>query len=270
MASKSIVPSIEEQTNIFSGLVDQMMQQGQLIGVPQIPGQVNVETGTTLPAAPAKKAEVPGGNAISKETAPAAPVKQMKTTDQSVTANIANQGQLIPIAPPVATSSSNDDIGDLKKLLGQIAGKTENPAASQQQSGGGGGGIGDIIGTVADVALSFIGWIICTELVRQGKMPRKWWVKGARIFAVYPNFVKQGYYLWARSCVVHLRRYPNSWFSRFLCIVFNARARSIAERTTFQGTLVTVILWPICWTLGAVMWLCNIQLDGLSVYREAK
>lgn len=269
MAS-SIVPSYTEQANIFSGLVDQMMQQGQLIGIPQVPGQVDMETGTTLPAAPAKKAEVPGGNSVSKDAAPAAPVKQMKTTDQSVTASIANQGQLIPIAPPVATSSSDDGVADLKKLLGQISGNQTNPAAGASQQSSGGGGGGDILSTVADVALAFIGWIICTELVRQGKMPRKWWVKGARIFAAYPDFVKQGYYLWARPCVVHLRRYPNSWFSRLLCIVFNARARSIAERTTFQGTLVTVILWPICWTLGAAMWLCNIQLDGLSVYREAK
>lgn len=251
--AKNIVHTEEEQTNIFENLAASMMQGGQLINVPQIPGAVDM-SGTT-------PADVAGG----KTPGAANPAKKAgKGTDQSVTANVANQGQLIPIAPPVSPTGTSDDIGDLKRIIGQVAGQ-ENPAG-ESDSGGKSGGGSDILGTIVDVGLAFIGWIICTELVRQGKMPRKWWVKGAKVFAAYPEFVKQGYYLWAIPCVHHLRARPDSLFSRFLCMVFNARARSVAEKPTAQGIAVTVILWPICYVLGAILWMLNKRPDWSSVY----
>ena len=251
--AKNMVHTNEDQMNIFMGLQQEMLAQGQLIGIPQIPGAIDPATGTTPP---------PAASATPK----AKPAVPNKMTDQSVTAGVANQGQLIPIAPPqVPGSSVTDDISDLKRIIGQAAGQQQNPAAAPAKDSGGGG---DILGTIVDVGLSFIGWIICTELMRQGKMPRKWWIKGAPVFAAYPNFVKQGYYLWARPCVDHLRRRPDSWFSHVLCVVFNARAKSIAEKRTLSGVAVTVILWPICWALGAALWLAGREIDWTSVYKE--
>lgn len=254
------VHSEQEQSTIFNGLVGQMIAQGQLIGVPQVPGATDM-TGTTPPI---NYDQGTTDKAPAKAAAPAAPKSAVPGTDQSLTAAVANTGQLIPIAPPVSTTSSStsDDISSLKKMIGAISGgSSDNPAPSD--SGGGGFDIG---GMVENAALAFIGWIICTELMRQGKMPKKWWIKGAPIFAAYPEFVKQGYYLWAIPCVKHLRTYPDSLFSRTLCAVFNSRANSIANGATISGTTVTVILWPICWSLGALLWCARVRLDGLSVY----
>ena len=256
---ETVVHSEQEQTNIFEGLAEQMMQQGQLIGIPQVPGQVDMNTGTTPPA---------NGNAPKQSAGDKAGAKVSQGINQGVTANVANTGQLIPIAPPVAPGGSgvSDDISDLKRIVGQVAGGSNPAEGAEPKSDSGGGGLG-AIGDIAQVAMSFIGWIICTELVLQGKMPRKWWVKGARVFASYPDVVKQGYYLWAIPCVHHLRNRPNSYFSRVLMVVFNARARSIAEDTTIQGTAVTLILYPVCWVLGTVMKLVSINFDYTSVYK---
>lgn len=270
MVKRNIVASDSEQQNIFQGLIDQMVEQGKVIPIVQTPNAIDPNSGTTLPQDPSGGPEnndgavgESGGKPPAKPAA-TVPGQMMKSDpNQSVTSAVANQGQLIPIQ--TQAPSSGGDNSDIKKLLGQVLGNQD--AAATPPEGGKSGGGGNIIGDIASVATAILAWIICTELMRQGKMPRKWWIKGAPVFAAYPDFVKQGYYLWAIPCVGHLRRSPNSALSRFLCLVFNWRAQSIAEKTTFRGLAVTAILWPICWALGFGLWLLNKRPDWTNVYR---
>ncbi len=117
------------------------------------------------------------------------------------------------------------------------------------------------------------GWIICTELMRQGKMPKRHWIAGAPVFAVYPEDVKRGYYLWAIPTVRHLRRRPGSMFSRAVGTAFRWRAEDIAAkkgvvgaRRLWRGTVITAVLYPVCKILGHVVG----EQDWRSVYRGAR
>jgi hypothetical protein len=130
----------------------------------------------------------------------------------------------------------------------------------------GGGGFGGLFGGIG----SALSWIICTELVQQGRMPRRWWVVGAPVFAAYPESVKRGYYLWAIPTVRHLRRHPNSLYSRFNEAVFRWRAENIAAhkgvrgaRKLLRGAAVTAVLYPLCMALGIF---CP-KMDWQRVYR---
>lgn len=131
----------------------------------------------------------------------------------------------------------------------------QGAAYKSQQKAANAQGEGQIVGGV----LKAVGWVICTELVKQGRMPRKYWMPGAAIFAAYPSFVREGYHVWAVPSVRHLRNNPDSLYSRFLCRVFNWRAENIAAsrgvkgaRHLLRGLAVTVVLWPLCYAIGAV------------------
>ncbi len=134
-------------------------------------------------------------------------------------------------------------------------------------------GAADVGGGAAASALpaAAMAWIICTELVKQKRLPRRWWAAGAKVFAAYPEIAKRGYYVWAIPSVRHLRRKPNSLYSRLLCKVFNWRAEDIAARAgvkgarkLWRGRAVTVALALPCLALGAV---AKAQ-DWESVYRN--
>lgn len=173
-----------------------------------------------------------------------------------------------------AVKAANQDSSDLKTietLLGQLNSTSKLTAASSQKAASksdssGGGIIGDLI----DGAISLIAWIICTELVQQGKMPMRWYIVGAKVFAAYPEAVKRGYYLWAIPSVQHLRAHPNSMYSKFLSMIFKWRAENIAyyagvknARKLWRGAAVTMILWPVCWSLGMLI----SEQDWKAVYK---
>jgi hypothetical protein len=110
---------------------------------------------------------------------------------------------------------------------------------------------GDVASTAAD------GWIVCTELVRQGRLPKRYWIAGLKEFDGYSDTIKRGYYLLAIPAVHHLRRHPYSLRSRFLCVLFNRRVEYIAARLGMRGARDTLIgqlscygLLPIGWILG--------------------
>ena len=112
-------------------------------------------------------------------------------------------------------------------------------------------------------------WIICTELMCQGRMPKRWWIAGAPVFAAYPDVGRRGYYVWAIPSVRHLRRHPNSLYSRALCKAFNWRAEDIAARQgvkgarrLWRGRAVTAALVLPCLALGAL----SRTQDWRSVY----
>jgi hypothetical protein len=77
--------------------------------------------------------------------------------------------------------------------------------------------------------------IICTELVRQGRMPNTWRLAGMRQFMRYPAVARRGYWVWATPVVAHLRAQPDSRFSKVIATVFNWRAEDLAARNGVKG-----------------------------------
>jgi hypothetical protein len=163
--------------------------------------------------------------------------------------------------------------------IGNLLGITGNNSLLSGLTGGaGGGGLfsaggllgsqGPIFGTAADTAIAAGGpplapaasaalWVVCTELMRQGRLPKWHWYAGAPVFAAYPEKGKNGYYLWAVPLVRHLRRKPDSLLSRIAGAVFRWRAEDIAARRGVpgarrlrRGAAVTLVLYPTCWLLG--------------------
>lgn len=101
------------------------------------------------------------------------------------------------------------------------------------------------------------GWILCTELRAQNRMPYKHYVFGFRSFAKYDEQGKKGYYIWAVPALKHLRKYPLSNLSKLICITMNARAEYLAAEQGCPGANKSVLgfivkhsLYGICWTLS--------------------
>lgn len=131
------------------------------------------------------------------------------------------------------------------------------------------GGLGSIASGIGSIFTG--GWIICTELMRQGRMPWRYWAVGSKAFAAYPEVVQRGYYLWAIPVVRHLRRKPDSMLSRITGAVFRWRAEDLAARRGIKGArkllrgrAVTWALYPICMALGSML----PEQDWQQVYRD--
>ena len=110
--------------------------------------------------------------------------------------------------------------------------------------------IGDVV-----VAAAPLGWIVCTELHKQGRMSSRIYYGAASSFIAYPERVKRGYYVWAIPSTKHLRAHPGSWYSNLLDRTFNCRAGYISAKrrgkpTTLTGALVTHGLYAFCWVLS--------------------
>lgn len=101
------------------------------------------------------------------------------------------------------------------------------------------------------------GWIVCTELHKQGRLPHRFYRYGYRAFAKYDEQGKKGYYIWAVPAVKHLRKHPHSKLSNFLCTVMNARAEYLSAeagckdaRKTVLGFMTKHLMYAGCWILS--------------------
>lgn len=99
------------------------------------------------------------------------------------------------------------------------------------------------------------GWIVCTELHRQGRLSTGLYRPGLAHFRSYDYDRLRGYYIWAIPAVKHLKADPNSWISNTLCSVFNARARYIYnERNKISSSVYEALcMWGVhfvCWSLA--------------------
>lgn len=115
--------------------------------------------------------------------------------------------------------------------------------------------------SAADLLPAVLAWIICTEFMKQGRLPKKYWIYGARVFASYPEWGKNGYYIWAVPCVRHIRKHPYSVLSRTLCYIFNIRAEHLAAKAgcrnakrSFLGWIFDHGLYAICWSIAVVIY----------------
>lgn len=165
----------------------------------------------------------------------------------------------------VAGAFFNEPIGTLVSGQYDLGDTIQGLADPANLFGGNpGGSIGgtlmmpiDFVGNQVEAIGKAIGWIICTELYRQGRLPRRFYVHGAKEFAKYPKSRIKGYYVWAIPCVRYLRNNPKSFFSSCLERVFGARAEYLAAvageksaRKTVAGFLTTHLLYAFCWTLS--------------------
>lgn len=100
------------------------------------------------------------------------------------------------------------------------------------------------------------GWILCTELYRQGRMPARFYIYGSKEFASYDDQSKKGYYIWAVPALAHLRSKPYSLLSKVMCRLLNARAEYLAAKHGCKGARKTALGWFSvqlywgCWILS--------------------
>lgn len=113
------------------------------------------------------------------------------------------------------------------------------------------------------------GWIVCTELVRQGRMPRKYYVPGLRVFQSYRLDLLDGYYIWARPTVALLQEKPYCLRSRFVSWLFNHRAEYLASRSgvagavdSFVGASISAAVYGFCYVLGQYLKYTNNAEQG--------
>lgn len=130
------------------------------------------------------------------------------------------------------------------------------------------------IGGIAGGVLGMFGTVICTELLRQGRIPKRWYLAGARVSSKYPAAVLEGYRIWAVPSVRHLRAHPNSLYSRFLEAIFiwylgniSAAAGVTGARKLWRGVVVTFVIWRLCYAVGWVRLSLNRLTDWEALYR---
>ena len=114
-----------------------------------------------------------------------------------------------------------------------------------------------------------VGWILCTELWLQGRMPTKHYVHGSKVFASYGPAAKRGYYIWAVPALAHLRKYPFSRRSKLMCSLLNARAEYIAAEAglrTARKTVLGFVAKNLYW--GCVLLGHTVARDVPEIYEE--
>lgn len=223
-------------------------------------GATGVLTGTT-PAASATAADVAGGldpafgsstiydAIVGKSSAEALGSLGAELFGEAGLAGTLGAAGESAIAAAVSGADLAAASAAIPELTAAGAGLVEGAGAVA--TAGEAAGLGELIATL-------IAWVVCTELNKQGRLPNKFYVYGAKKFATYKEQELRGYYIWAIPAVKHLRAKPNSWFSNLLEKVFYARAEYIAAeagcshaRKTMFGGFVTAATFALCWTIGA-------------------
>ena len=112
------------------------------------------------------------------------------------------------------------------------------------------------------------GSIICTELYRQGLLPKKIWVADMRYARDHTSeTTKRGYHFWARPCVRAMRR--SKFWTRFWKPIAGGWAYHMAyklgrhDRPNWMGRMVALTLLPLSGTLGRILqagdWLSGLR-----------
>lgn len=151
------------------------------------------------------------------------------------------------VASDAAVDAGADGVADAAIGAGAVAGGAV--AAGAADTG--------VAGLVAEFAPEIVAWIVCTELYKQGKMPKRFYIYGNRKFARYDEYGKQGYYYWAIPTVQYLRKSPNSKLSKIIRAVMVSRAEYISAqegctsaRKTILGFISNYALYAISWILS--------------------
>lgn len=176
----------------------------------------------------------------------------------------------VDLGASAAVDAGSSIAGDLAGGIGENVGEsvaadvgTDVAASTAEDTGA---------SALSDLAPS---WIICTELVKQGRMNKRYYIIGSKEFANYWEYGKRGYYLWAIPSVKHLRQKPNSWYSKMLCVIMNKRIETIAAHagvrganSTIQGELAITVLWLLSAVLAITVCPFCKDPDWLALYGE--
>lgn len=76
---------------------------------------------------------------------------------------------------------------------------------------------------------------VCTEMMRQKRLPVSWWKVGKKTFDDYDLEVKVAYYYWSYPLLQVLKTRPQSLAARVICKLFYARAEFFAWRAQLSG-----------------------------------
>lgn len=119
---------------------------------------------------------------------------------------------------------------------------------------------GAFIESALEVIGSIIAWIICTELLHQGKMSPTLYRYGQKKFINYPEYIKYGYLLWARPIRNYIRKYPDSKITAFVAKFFDLRVNNIAYRMgcsravwTIRGACICGFTYSVTAVIGVLL-----------------
>jgi hypothetical protein len=126
-------------------------------------------------------------------------------------------------------------------------------AADVGAAAAGASGIGDLLTAAASV----LAWVVCTELVIQGKMDKRLYIYGKKRFDNYWCWGKQGYLLWGIPLAKYVRKHPDSLGTKAISWIFNKRVNNIAwedgykkAKWTWSGKIIYELTYFISWCLG--------------------
>lgn len=99
--------------------------------------------------------------------------------------------------------------------------------------------------------------IICRELVKQGRLNSRYAALGLRSFRNFSALAHRAYYTWSIPTVKHLRKYPESRYSKTIEWLFKHRAEHIAAlsgakkaKKTFAGYFSRALIATVCVIIG--------------------
>lgn len=148
-----------------------------------------------------------------------------------------------------STSSTTGTIDDITtSILGestttQSGTSTQNTTQTQEQS----------TKNKKKGLFGAVGWIICTELFNQGKLSFNLFSAGSEKFSSYDEQIKRGYYIWAVPSTKHLKQHPNSLYSKFLEVLFVARAKHIAGERSIGSAIAYYGVHAVCKILSVTI-----------------
>lgn len=157
-----------------------------------------------------------------------------------------------------STASTQTDTTSMEHILGATA-------SNKQQD----------IRETKEEAKTEGGWIVCTELVRQGRMSKRHYYYGLQVFKSYDARGKRGYYYWAVPALIHLRTHPTSKLSKFLEVIMCARAEHLAAEAGCKSAKKSALGWitkhglyAICWTLSRTLARSYSVMDAKELHTQ--
>lgn len=185
------------------------------------------------------------GEAAGAATADAnASILSYKTTEQGI-ANQANQA-VIDATKSSTTTGSTSSTSDQNITS---TGTQDTTGATTAKS---------------DSSTQQPGWIsiICTELFKQGKLPKSFYKATCVYFQRYPAWGIAGYYLWSMPLVRELKRNPRSLISKVTCYIMNRRVEFTCWKSGVPGARLQLHGWVISTILYNLSAVCGLYLIG--------
>lgn len=169
------------------------------------------------------------------------------------------------------TSSSDSITSSLTNILSNVSNAITQKGNSSNNSSSDSAQAGTVVqnssstGETGQVRGGLGLSVVCTELMRQNKMPRALWLATMREFQEYPECGKQAYYRWATPVVAELKAHPDSLVSRLAEKLFVARAKN----ARWARTVAIILTYAAGLTsIKCLMLLFTVDFKLLSLFSE--